>query len=48
MKNSIRTLGIMMGLGLLGLGFIAGAWGRSTARECFSKVGRLFPVSGSG
>ncbi len=27
MKNSIRTLGIMMGFGLLGLGFIAGAWG---------------------
>jgi flagellar basal body P-ring formation protein FlgA len=27
MKNAIRTLGIMMGFGLLGLGFIAGAWG---------------------
>lgn len=27
MKDSIRTLGIMMGFGLLGLGFIAGAWG---------------------
>ncbi len=27
MKNSIRTLGIMMGFGLLGLGFIVGAWG---------------------
>ena len=27
MKNAIRTLGIMLGFGLLGLGFIAGAWG---------------------
>ena len=48
MNHLMRTSGIVMGFGLLGLGFAAGAWGAESARECFSKTGRRFPVIGSG
>jgi flagella basal body P-ring formation protein FlgA len=57
MKNSIRTLGIMMGSGLLGLGFIAGAWGaeygprmlfksRATVSGEWIRVGDVADVKG--
>ena len=37
MKNALRTLGIMMGFGLLGLDIIAGAWGAESGPRMLFK-----------